>query len=224
MGASVTNAMDDRGDSEVLLDLLSEVEGDNDHTQRSLALRLGVALGLTNAYLKRCILKGWIKAQEAPKRRYIYYLTPTGFAEKSRLAAQYLSDSFAFFRAARDSVHREMRSCRNQGLKTIALYGDGELAQIAAVVAVELEITIAGIVAPGSNQSSSAGLPVVQTVAALGEIDAYILTDIKRSQRSYDLLCQDVGAERIFVPSVLYVTPEASEDGRDDDIKKATAR
>ena len=63
------------------------VEENSQITQRSLASELGIALGLTNAYLKRCVRKGWVKINQAPANRYAYYLTPRGFAEKSRLTA-----------------------------------------------------------------------------------------------------------------------------------------
>src|SRR3546814_14712838 len=35
---------------------------------------LGIALGLTNIYLKRSINKGLIKVRKAPARRYAYYV------------------------------------------------------------------------------------------------------------------------------------------------------
>ena len=47
-----------------------------------LAAELGMAVGLVNAYLNRCIQKGLVKATQAPARRYAYYLTPQGFARK----------------------------------------------------------------------------------------------------------------------------------------------
>ena len=62
---------------------------------------LGIALGLANAYLKRCVKKGLIKVSQVPANRYAYYLTPKGFAEKSRLTAEYLSVSFNLFRDTR---------------------------------------------------------------------------------------------------------------------------
>src|SRR3546814_4310673 len=54
-----------------------------------------------SALLKRCAAKGLVKIQNAPARRYAYYLTPKGFAEKSRLVAEYLETSLHFFRGAR---------------------------------------------------------------------------------------------------------------------------
>jgi len=73
-----------------MLGLLESVERGGEQSQRRLASELGVALGLVNAYLKRCINKGLVKVSEAPARRYAYYLTPHGFTEKSRLTVEYL--------------------------------------------------------------------------------------------------------------------------------------
>src|SRR6266568_2612239 len=85
----------------IVLGLLESVERDGGQSQRRLASELGIALGLVNAYLKRCVKKGLLKANQAPARRYVYYLTPQGFAEKSRLTVEYLSYSFRFFRQAK---------------------------------------------------------------------------------------------------------------------------
>src|SRR5258708_8497310 len=84
----------------ILLGLLASVERDGAQSQRKLASELGIALGLVNAYLKRCVKKGLLKVSEAPARRYVYYLTPQGFAEKSKLTVDYLAYSFSFFRQA----------------------------------------------------------------------------------------------------------------------------
>src|ERR1700751_511994 len=86
----------------IVLGLLSSVESDGERSQRRIASELGIALGLVNAYLKRCVKKGLVKVHDAPARRYAYYLPPQGFAEKSRLTVQYLSHSFSFFRKAKD--------------------------------------------------------------------------------------------------------------------------
>jgi hypothetical protein len=85
----------------IMAALLDAIGRTDQHTQRSLAGRLNIALGLTNALLKRCVAKGLVKIQNAPARRYAYYLTRKGFAEKSRLVAEYLTVSLAFFRRAR---------------------------------------------------------------------------------------------------------------------------
>ncbi len=75
----------------ITLEILDTIDAKSDSTQRHIAQRTGVALGLANSYLKRCIRKGLIKIQQAPANRYLYYLTPKGLAEKSRLTREYLS-------------------------------------------------------------------------------------------------------------------------------------
>ena len=72
-------------DARIVLGLLESVERDGAQSQRRIAADLGIALGLVNAYVKRCVRKGLLKVSEAPARRYVYYLTPQGFAEKSKL-------------------------------------------------------------------------------------------------------------------------------------------
>ena len=99
----------------IVLDLLTSVEHDGKRSQRHIAAELGIALGLVNAYLKRCIKKGLVKVHDAPTRRYAYYLTPHGFAEKSRLTVQYLSDSFSFFRSAKADCARVLEAAQARG-------------------------------------------------------------------------------------------------------------
>ena len=67
---------------EIVLRLLTAVEKNSRVTQRSVSRDLGIALGLTNSYLKRCVKKGLIKVQSAPANRYAYYLTPMGLRKK----------------------------------------------------------------------------------------------------------------------------------------------
>src|SRR5271154_6921509 len=107
----------------IVLDLLSSVETDGARSQRRIAAELGVALGLVNAYLKRCVKKGLVKVNDAPARRYAYYLTPQGFAEKSRLTVQYLSDSFSFFRKAKGDCIRVLDEAAARGFKRLVLAG-----------------------------------------------------------------------------------------------------
>src|SRR5882757_9997569 len=99
MGRAIPRESGD--ENRIILSLLNSVE-DGATSQRRIAAELGIALGLVNAYVKRCVKKGLVKVSEAPARRYAYYLTPQGFAEKSRLTAEYLKVSFGFFRQAKN--------------------------------------------------------------------------------------------------------------------------
>jgi predicted transcriptional regulator len=133
---------DRRGDDVIVLEILSAVEHDARLTQRSVASELGIALGLANSYLKRCVTKGLIKVSEAPARRYAYYLTPKGFAEKSRLTAEYLSHSFSFFRRARAQCEAIFTRVIETGQRRIVLVGEGDLADVARLIANEHAVEI----------------------------------------------------------------------------------
>src|ERR1700742_2827844 len=114
----------------IVLGLLNSVEADGARSQRRIAAELGIALGLANAYLRRCVKKGLVKVQDAPARRYAYYLTPQGFAEKSRLTVQYLSDSFSFFRKAKEDCTRFFEEAAGLGFGRLVLAGKSDLAEI----------------------------------------------------------------------------------------------
>src|SRR5215469_8242902 len=113
----------------IVLGLLSSVESDGGRSQRRMAAELGIALGLVNAYLKRCIKKGLVKVHDVPAHRYAYYLTPQGFAEKSRLTVQYLSDSFSFFRHAKADCAEAFVAAKQRNLQGLALCGKSDLAE-----------------------------------------------------------------------------------------------
>jgi hypothetical protein len=93
----------------IMLGLLESVERDGARSQRRLAAELDIGLGLVNAALKRCIQKGLIKVTQATARRFAYYLTPQGFAEKSRLPVEYPKCSFTFSRKAKSDLPRRLR-------------------------------------------------------------------------------------------------------------------
>lgn len=188
----------------IVLGLLESVERDGAQSQRKLASDLGIALGLVNAYLKRCVKKGLLKVGQAPARRYAYYLTPHGFAEKSRLTVEYLSSSFSFFRRAREDCSSILRDAQARGWKRIALVGVSDLAEIAILCALEQNIAIVGVIDAKPKNDRFVGIPVVGTIAAVpGGFDALVVTDLQATGESVRACVDKVEAERVFVPALL---------------------
>ena len=204
----------------VMLGLLSAVERDSELTQRSLSSELGIALGLANAYLKRCVNKGLIKVRQAPLNRYAYYLTPRGFAEKSRLTAEYLSVSFNFFRDARHQCGALLASCARNGLHRIALVGGGELAEITVLSATDTAVEIVCVIDTEGGATSCAGRPVVRDLGAAlalaqdsGGLDALIVTDVRAPQDTFEAIAEaageaGIGRDRVLVPALLRITEQ----------------
>jgi DNA-binding MarR family transcriptional regulator len=198
----------DHENERIVLDLLTSVEHDGERSQRRIAAELGIALGLVNAYLKRCVKKGLVKVHDAPARRYAYYLTPHGFAEKSRLTVQYLSDSFSFFRLAKADCARVLEAAKVNGFSRLVLAGKSDLAEIAILCAVEAGVTIVAIVDPRSDDRQFIGADVVKSYADVtGKFDAVIVTDLAGAQTSFDSAIAACGADRVLVPALLGLRP-----------------
>ena len=194
---------DKAAEQAIVLGLLDAVERGN-VTQRRLSSELGIAVGLVNTYVRRCAKKGLIKVQEVPPRRYAYYLTPKGFLEKSQLIGSYFVHSFDFFRRARASCEATLSSMMAAGHNRIAMVGASELTEIAAIVATELDLKIIAVVDRGATKSRFAGIPVEADLAAIApDVDAVMITSLSEPQATLEAAVALLGAQRVYMPSVL---------------------
>jgi len=165
------------------LQLLNEVEQDSYVTQRSLATKLGVALGLTNLYLKRLARKGYIKITTIPSHRIKYLLTPRGMAEKSRLTYQYMQYSLTYYREMRQRLKQVLAELSKAGAKRIAVYGTGELAELAYLTLREMDLTLVGFVDGGQAQTFLS-YPLWQVEALSGwAYDAVLIADLTDTKK-----------------------------------------
>ena len=190
-------------EEQLLLELLDAVGRRSNVSQRHLAHQLGVALGLANSYLKRCIRKGFIKITEAPANRYLYYLTPQGISEKSRLAAKYLAHSFEFYRKAGDSCLRLFAQCQTRGWERVLLCGRSDLAEIAALRAQEMDIEVVGVYDPHTESRRFVGRPIWRTFKEAPAFDVCVLTDLNAPLLAFEHLRGIVANEKILVPDIL---------------------
>ena len=196
-------------ESEIVLELLNVVHENSDLTQRSMARELGIALGMANTYLKRCVRKGYIKVRQIPSNRYSYYLTPKGFKEKSRLTAEYLSSSFTFFRRAKDQCLESLGYAKVRGWHRVALVGVGDLAEIFALCAIEHSVDLVGILDSKTEKPTFAGLNIAPMIADLEPLDALIITDAVNPQETFDNLLASFPSERILTLPVLGILRDA---------------
>ncbi len=140
--------------------ILDEVSKNGELTQRSLSQRLGVALGLTNLYLKRLVRKGFIKVVNIKPNRLRYELTPTGIAQKTSLAFQYIKDSYVFYQEVRKNLTRLFLTLKNSGVKSVTIYGSGDIVEIALLSLQEANVELSGIVCKRYAGHSLCGKPV----------------------------------------------------------------
>jgi len=128
------------------LQILDELSSNDSLTQRDLSSRLGIALGLVNSYIKNLVAKGFITVKSIPPKRYAYYLTPKGFAEKTRLTYDLLHDYTRIYREARKNLKHLFHDLQQNGMKRIVFAGADEIAEIAYLTLQETGLKLAGVV------------------------------------------------------------------------------
>jgi FlaA1/EpsC-like NDP-sugar epimerase len=130
------------------LQLLEEISKDASISQRRLSQRLGVALGVTNACLRKMVRKGLVKVKGINHKRIAYYLTPKGFTEKTNLTYHFLQYTVQYYSALKDSISSKLNILSQAGHQRIIFYGAGEVLEVAFVIFNEtnLRFMVTGVV------------------------------------------------------------------------------
>lgn len=170
--------------------LLTELERDGAVTQRSLAIKLGVALGLTNLYVKRLARKGYVKVTTIPSHRIRYLLTPQGFAEKSRLTYLYMQYSLSHYRDMRARLRDVLSRVTVVGGRRIVIFGTSEFAEMAYLSLREMDMELVGFVSDGTVETFLSYPVSHPSVLKEWEFDAVVLADLDRSHEQGEMLVQ----------------------------------
>jgi len=175
--------------------ILDELANNDALTQRDLSQRLGIALGLVNSYLRNLVAKGFITVTAIPPKRYAYYLTPKGFAEKSRLAYDLFQDYTRIYREAKNNYRELFRELEHAGVKRIVFAGADEVAEIAFITLQETGLEIAAVADDDKTGERFFGKDVVPA-AALASLpfDVIIITSYVRRDRIMQTL-SDAGVD-----------------------------
>lgn len=178
---------------------MTEIENSESVSQRELAGRLGVAVGLVNSYLKNFVVKGYVRVKSFPRNRYSYLLTPKGVAEKSRLAYQHLTYFNNLYTVVRRDYLKLFRELSDDGVREVSFCGVDEVAEIAYLSLQEVGLGLNVVVNDCELEKDFFGCPVVP-VSAVKESDApIILTSRGRSELLHkQLLAQGLSEESIF--------------------------
>jgi predicted transcriptional regulator len=129
-----------------VLKLLEEFDTKNSPSQRYLAKKLNISLGLVNSFLKRLAQKGYFKITTIPRNRVKYILTPKGALEKARLTYEYIQYSFKFYRDARHKIKQSLKDLEDSNIHDIVFYGMSDLAEITYVSLQETTMNLKAVV------------------------------------------------------------------------------
>ena len=178
-----------------ILKLLEAVDSKEPPTQRELARDLNISLGLVNAFVKRLAKKGYFKVTHIPKNRVKYLLTPKGALEKSRLTYRYIRYSVGFYREIREMLIALFSRLEEEGVGRIALYGCGEVAELAHLFLQNTSIKLAGVFDEESDGRDFFGHRVKSYEQLAKDGYEYVLlTQIEDIQRHFDRIV-DLGVK-----------------------------
>lgn len=176
------------------LRVLEAVQQDSRLTQRGLASKLGIALGLANVYLKRMIHKGYIKCVNVQPNRISYLITPRGIAEKARLTYEFMDYSLHLYGEVRQHLRAALSECAAAG-KRVAIYGSGEAAELAYLSLKESGLDPVAVF-DNDGGREFLGMPVLPIADHLAvDFDLIIVASLDRSGQPLQALL-DVGVAK----------------------------
>ena len=128
------------------LNLLQELEKNPIISQRELSNKFGIALGVTNACLRRMVRRGWIRITGFNHHKIGYYLTPKGLAEKTKLTFHLISWTVQHYSALKEIIGKKFLEMQNSGIERIVFYGVSDEMEVAYVTLQGVNLKLVGIV------------------------------------------------------------------------------
>ena len=199
--------MDNR--SKANLDLIVALENNQQVSQTKLAKRIGIAAGLVNILLKRAVNRGFVKMTQIPARRYAYYLTPQGFAEKAKLVGKYLNSSLSLYRRLRVEYRDLFASLEARGISEVTLVGDTDIAEIAIMASFESKLHIIAVVNASTNLDQVGPIPIIKKLPV--QYDGMVMiTDARKPQGCYDEIVKAIDPKQVIYPLALCISNNQS--------------
>ena len=171
------------------LTLFNTVESRPDINQRQLSRELDVSLGLTNSYFQRVLKKGWIRAQQVKPRRWLYFLTPKGALEKSRLSLFYLHRTLNSFRELKSKGDELLRIMSKKGVRGIHLCGEDDLTEVLSYCFSGFDIELLSVI-PEKDLLDNPEQSVNPTLPELKSGELILLASLEHRAQLAELLVQ----------------------------------
>ena len=184
--------------------LLAEVADEQPVSQRELAKRLGIALGLVNSYIKNFIAKGYIRVKSYPSNRYAYLLTPQGISEKARMACRHAHYFTSLYTITRQNYLQLFKQLSANGITRVAFCGVDEVAEIAWLSLREAGLELAEVMDDRAEGDIFMGKRIVNlNRGILSGNHHIIITSVKRAEELHIKLL-DLGGNN---ETIMWVKP-----------------
>ncbi|MFH1831093.1 MAG: winged helix-turn-helix transcriptional regulator [Pseudomonadota bacterium] len=147
-------------------------------SQRELARRTGLSVGLINAMLKKLIHTGYVKTSHLNRRTIEYLLTARGFAQTALRSYRYIVSTMRAYREIQRKLHEIVSSLRANGFTEFYLHGDGELAELVTIFFEEEEVGLLRRGIPIKGEALEGKTVVLNTEPVKAKRDGWKVVDL----------------------------------------------
>ena len=187
------------------LNLLQELEKNPMTSQRELSHKFGIALGVTNACLKRMARRGWIRIMGLNHRRIGYYLTPQGFTEKAKLTVRLISWTVQHYAALKDMMVGGFLEMQTAGIERLVFYGVSDEMEVAYLTLQGVNLKLVGIVEDEDKMTKKKifGLELIN-LSQIGTLrpDAVLITSLSNQVERAEKLKEFIDVQRVRIWSI----------------------
>ncbi len=195
------------------LNLLQELEKNPIISQRELSHKFGIALGVTNACLKRMARRGWIRITNLDHRRIGYNLTPKGFAEKAELTLHLISWTVRHYSTLKDLIGERLLEMRNKGVERIVFYGVSDEMEVAYITLQGINLKLVGIVEDEEKLRPQIIFGhEVEPVSRIQELNPHgvLITSLERCDQREERLRTLLNDKRVYITDISLISPKLS--------------
>jgi len=189
------------------LRLLEELERNPIISQRELSHKFGIALGVTNACIKRMVRKGWVRIRGFDHRRIGYYLTPKGFVEKSRLTFHLVSGIVQHYSELKQVIGERLLEMERNGKKRIVFYGVSDEMEVAYVTLQGVNLKLVGIVEDDERIKPRIIFGYeIEPVSRIQELkpDCILITSLSENEKKKETLKEIFGSNSICIKDICF--------------------
>jgi DNA-binding MarR family transcriptional regulator len=187
------------------LQFLEELEKNPIVSQRELSHRFGIALGVTNACLRRMARKGWIRIRDLNPRRIGYYLTPKGILEKTRLTIHLISFRVQHYSELKKVIADRFLEMQRQDMHRIVFYGVSDEMEVAYITLQGVNLRLVGIVDDDEKVKPRIIFGYeIEPVSRVQELnaDAVLITSLTENDKKRDRIKVIFGESSICIKDI----------------------
>jgi DNA-binding MarR family transcriptional regulator len=192
------------------LSLLQELEKNPIVSQRELSNKFGIALGVTNACLKRMGRRGWIRITSLNHHKIGYFLTPKGFAEKAKLTFHLISWTVQHYTTLKDIIGERLLEMQNKGVERIVFYGVSDEMEVAYITLQGINLKLVGIVDDEEKLKSQIIFGhEVEPVSRIQELNPHgvLITSLEGCDQREERLRALLGDKRVYITDISLTSP-----------------